>query len=734
MVTEATERSRPSVAAAPRALRFAFRLESADFARELRRVAAENPSSDIVLVAEGAILPFLFEERLRKAAYASPSIAAAVPMCDVSPLYSLVDEERRPLAPDDAVLVDRSAYCMGLRGYYEVPRIHPVCAYLRGDALEPLLATLGTGPAQETLDRVARAWTATGRASVLVDYLYVGFDGAVPAAVATLDRVEEKAFAQHHPLAALRRAVAEALREGLPPVSTPGLDSRPVQLHVMHYWGGGLDRWVRDFGRAGDSRVNLVLATYRIGEDGGQRVVLYSDPAALIPVRTWDIARAIRSSATASLEYREILEQVVREYDVEAVIVSSLIGHSLDALALPVKTVVVCHDYYPVCQAINPQFHGTCERCTVEDLAECERVNPLNRIFVDQTSAEWHQLRTRYVDHLLERHIEVVVPTRSVEQTLKRIEPRLAAVPMHVIAHGVDMEAAPVVPAPRAPGERLRLVVLGRLSLQKGMELLREAAAGLDANAEITIVGGGGNGAKLAAACGWKCIEKYSLDELPALMAELAPHAAILPSIVPETFSYTLSELWALGVPPIATNLGSFRERIVEGESGFLFEPNAKALVDLVARLRGDAPALDKVARGLALRPPSRGTAEMVAAYHELLPLVPRPEARFAVGIGRESALTEPYRHLNAAYVHLSDAYEQVGKAYESTREAERHAREVYDHTRRELDEAREVSREAFDNLSRLHLRTRWWRAPRAAAILGEWHRKLFRKTEKDPQ
>ena len=727
MVTEAATPSRQVVATTPRAVRFAFPLASATFAGDLRKVAAENPGRDLLLVADGAMLPFLIEERLRKAAYDAPQIAAAVPLCDVSELYSLVEAARRPVRADEAVLVDRSAYCMGLRGYYEAPRIHPVCAYIRRDSLDPCLAALsGAGP-QETLDQLTRAWTASGLACVLVDYAYVGFEGDVPAAVASVDRIEEQAFVRHHPIASLRRCLQEAMREGLPPVSTPGLDSRPVQLHVMHYWGGGLDRWVRDFGRASDSRVNLVLSTYRIGENGGQRVVLYSDPAAQIPVRTWDIARAIRSTVTASFEYRAILEQVVREFDVEAVLVSSLIGHSIDALTLPVKTIVVCHDYYPICQAINPQFHGTCERCTASDLSECARMNPLNTIFVDQTSAEWHEMRTRYVDRLLERHIEMVVPTRSVETTLKRLEPRLAAMPMHVIAHGVDIDAAPVVPAARKPGAKLKVVVLGRLSLHKGMELLREASAGLAKHAEITIVGGGGNGAKLAKACGWKSIEKYSLDELPSLMAELAPHAAILPSIVPETFSYTLSELWALGIPPIATSLGSFAERIVDGETGFLVKPTAASLVECVARLRADPAALDRVARTLATRPRESTTAQMAAAYEALVPLAPRPEARFAVGIGTETALTEPYRHLAAAYAHVADAYAMKD-------EAERHAREVYDHTRRELDEMREVSGKAFEDLSRLGLRRYWWRAPRAAGILREWHRKMFKATKKESE
>jgi glycosyltransferase involved in cell wall biosynthesis len=418
---------------------------------------------------------------------------------------------------------------------------------------------------------------------------------------------------------------------------------------------------------------------------------------------------------------------VIEEFDVEAIVVSSLIGHALDALAMPVKTIVVCHDFYPVCQAINPRFHGTCEQCTAGELAECAKANPLSRIFVDLTNAEWNEMRTRYVELLLERGIDMVVPTRSVAETMTRIEPRLAPVPMHVIPHGIDADF-PKLPFPTyRPGERLKLVVLGRLSFQKGMELLRAAKDGLAPLADIVIVGGGRNGAELAQACGWQSIEKYELEELPRIMAELAPHAAILASIVPETFSYTLSELWALGVPPLATALGSFQERIADGETGLLFAPDAASLVNLVARLRQEPDVLASVAARLVTHPHGRTTAEMVAAYDALVPLAPRPAARFTVGIGRENALTEPYRHLNEAYVHLSEAYGQV--------------RAAYDH---EQGQARMESTRAWETafaldsqlerLDALGLGRHWWRAHAAQGVLDDWREKIHPDVKKEAE
>ena len=656
------------------------------------------------------------------------------PMCDVSPLHALVDEKLRADARADAMRIDRSAYSMGDRCYYEVPGIHSVCAYFRRAALAAALPFVPAGSLDPrvALEALAKRWRATGYCCVLCDYVYTGYAGDASAmAPPTLD-FDETAFLQQHPLGGLRRAVNEAIERGLPPVSTPGLDHRPVQLHIMHFWGGGLERWVRDFGRADPSRINMILATYRIGETGGQRIVLYSDPTALVPVRTWDIARPIRSTAVSSTEYRRILAQVVDEFEVEAIIVSSLIGHSLDALTQPRKTLVVCHDFYPVCQAINPQFGTTCVRCTLDDLRRCARSNPLNDLFDDQTSEEWHELRGLYVSHLLENRIEMAVPSPSVAATLKQLAPRLADVPMHVIPHGTDQDAPPLSQAPRAAGAPLRIVVLGRMSAKKGAELLRAAAGELRAIAEITLVGCGDIGVKLGQECGWNCIERYEQEALPGILREIAPHAGLLASVVPESFSYTLSELTGLGVPPIVTALGSFRDRVVNGENGFLFEPDKDALVALVRRLHAQPELLDRVARQLLAQPPGRTTVEMVNDYRTLLPLAARPVARFRVGVGQQTGLTEPYRQLTAAYAELTGAYGQSTKAYEDTRAAFAGSVAAYEHTRAAFEQAhgdlgrlREVCVAFIHELGSLNVMTHPWRVRRAAELMIEFHDKI---------
>lgn len=693
------------------------------YAQALRDFAARFPGHDIACMRAGVDLPFAWDARLAKAAYASERIAAAVPLCDASALHALVDEANRALAAAAGPLVDRTAYCMGSRGYYEVPALHPVCVYLRHDALQ----FLEPGDADDagTLNRLARRARAMGRASVLCDYIYVAYGGPAIAGAPLAEETEVAAFAMHHPLGSLRRGVNDALPGGLPPVSTPALDARPVQLHIMHFWGGGLDKWVRDFGRADHSRTNLILATYRIGERGGQRVVLYSDPDAKVPVRTWDIARPLRSTAAGSTEYLAILRQVIREFKVEALVVSSLIGHSLDALREPLPTIVVAHDFYPLCQAINPRLDADCPGCRSEDLAACGRANPHYVTLGSPSVEEWTALRDAYVGILLDRGIDMVVPSPSVAATMKRLEPRFDNLPMRVIPHGIEFAGASLPPAPLQPGDRMRLVVMGRLVENKGADLLRAAAGALSGFADVTLVGCGPHALPLARECGWTAIEQYRVEELPGILAAIRPHAGILASVVPETFSYTLSELRALGIPPVATALGSFVDRIADGVDGFLFEPDAAALAEKLRMLAAEPARLARVA-GAVAKLPVRTTADMVSDYGALLPGGARQVARFDVGIGTETALTEPYRHIQQAYAHLQGAYQQVADAYAQLNAAYTHVDGEYRRAAAELEQLRGHCDEYSRELKALRVGVMWWRAPEAERLVEKLRSRIY--------
>lgn len=67
------------------------------------------------------------------------------------------------------------------------------------------------------------------------------------------------------------------------------------------------------------------------------------------------------------------------------------------------------------------------------------------------------------------------------------------------------------------------------------------------------------------------------VDDIPAVM--LASDIVIAPSVEPEAFGRSVAEASAMGVPVIASDHGGARETVLDGESGFRFDPgNVAAL------------------------------------------------------------------------------------------------------------------------------------------------------------
>jgi glycosyltransferase involved in cell wall biosynthesis len=127
-----------------------------------------------------------------------------------------------------------------------------------------------------------------------------------------------------------------------------------------------------------------------------------------------------------------------------------------------------------------------------------------------------------------------------------------------------------------------------------------------------------------------KITYSYTQDELPKIINDIDADIALLLSAVPETFSYTLSELTDLRVPVLATRLGSFAERIEDSKTGILVAPSSEDVMRKIKVLDADRAKIISVKENHA-QVESKSITEMVADYHHLLPLANLPIACFPI-------------------------------------------------------------------------------------------------------
>lgn len=578
-----------------------------------------HPGRDVLFAQFDCRLPDGGVDRLANALYRATAAGAVSPLSDEHALLSPFSAPRPAWLRGDCL--DRWIVSLSRARLFDVPLISGRCALLRGEAL----AACDLAPSRADL---LAQMQAAGWATVACDWAFADASRSGEGGVAPLGRAPDADFehcAAGSPLGSIRHAFGEIAGRGPDGAPAAAVAIKPVQLHITHSWGGGLGKWVRDMCESDPTRHHLVLRS--IGNWGcfGQRLALYEGAEMGHPLREWPLHYPIRSVALAHQQYREALKEIVRDFEVQVVLVSSLIGHSLDALDIERPTLVCAHDYFPFCPALVIRFDETCTQCGTDRLRACFDRNPLNRFFTQTDAGAWEAIRRRYIALMRRPGITLVAPSRSVIDNLQRLVPEFAAITAAVVENGLDMPAAPTF----APDERLTVVVLGSLAPHKGADLLFDAINEITRLADVHLIGCGEEGARFANIPGVACLPAYHHDELPALITGIRPHLGLLLSVVPETFSYTLSELWALGVPPLATRVGAFADRIDHARNGWLIDPSTHALVAALRALEADRAAIDRV-RARIVGQARISCRDMAAAYDRLAPLgaaVGRPGA-----------------------------------------------------------------------------------------------------------
>jgi len=566
-----------------------------------------------IYLQAGVRVPRHFDARLVAASQRAGNACAVAPLSARHPLLSLfTDPRHNPGLTADELDQWLNDYAPGVE--FPVPVLAPACLLIRGEA----------GVADETADDLALAVELRGRGQSVVATPQVYVDDAGLSGDEDLSRLPTAyldAYRQRSPLGGIRHALTELSRRGEAP---PELrDCRPVQLHVGHSWGGGLGRWMEDFVAADDAHHHLVLRS--IGELSafGQTIALYRSTAMDTPLQSWTLSEPVVSISPGSVEYRRILSELVVDYGVESLVISSLIGHSLDLLRTALPTTVVLHDYFPFCPALYATFDKPCQSCDADRLRRCGRENPRHSYFRHEDDSHWLAIRAEYARLLAAPEIAVAAPSQSVVDRYLALEPALSGRPVAVIPHGLDAAlAASLAPDPAAvatEGGRLRVVVLGRLTAEKGGDVLRRACGQLAEFAELHLLGTGESGDAFRNLPGVQVVPAYERDELGELLRRIDPHAGLLLSTVPETFSYTLSELHAAAVPVLATPVGALGERVVPGGNGWFVDADPDAVVAALRGLDTDRSQLAQVRDNL-LQDEVGTTTAMARAYAALEP------------------------------------------------------------------------------------------------------------------
>lgn len=175
-------------------------------------------------------------------------------------------------------------------------------------------------------------------------------------------------------------------------------------------------------------------------------------------------------------------------------------------------------------------------------------------------------------------------------------------------------------PAPRRGRERATVCAIGRLSAEKGYDVLLHALAGMP-DVGAVLVGEGPERSALerlraelgleqrVRMPGWSAEPADALNECDAL---------VLPSRW-ESFPLVVLEAMHAGLPVVASDVGSVAEAVVDGETGLLVRPGeVEPLRDAIRRV-GDRDVAARMGEAGRARARELFTTERMAAQYEEL-------------------------------------------------------------------------------------------------------------------
>ncbi len=540
--------------------------ENLGFVATANRGMELHPGRDVVLLNADTEVFGDWIDRLRRAAVSDPHIATVTPLSNNATITSyprFLHDNPYPLEISFREL-DALTARVNAATLVETPTGVGFCMYLRRECLRDIglfdLEAFGRGYGEEN-DLCQRAilagWRNVVAANIFVHHLgSVSFQGErtrrIDAAMRVLGRRhpgyhrDVRDFIERDPLAEARRRLdwARLARD----------DGESSVLMVCHSRGGGAERALRE-------------DAARITADGQSVYFLRPVPEVLDSVQISDPRQLqLPNQPYFSLQSRGELAEALRVLRVSRILVHGTVDFPLAAPAQLVELAreigaeleLDIHDYQVLCPRINLAGEDGVY-CGEPDEAGCNACLLSNGSkYNARNISEW---RAAHAGMLAAASV-VRVPDADVSERLLRYHPGL---PIVVEPHGdLDLSRNGPFDPLLGDGEALHVVVIGAIGKIKGFEPLLGCAR--DARERglplrFAVLGYSMDDAALISA-GVAVSGRYLEPEASQRLAALAAHLVWLPSLWPETFSYTLSVAFASGHPVWAFDIGAIARRL----------------------------------------------------------------------------------------------------------------------------------------------------------------------------
>lgn len=536
--------------------------ENLGFVATVNRGMKLNLKRDILLLNSDVEVANDWLERIREAAYSYNKVGSITPFSNNATICSFPNfcEDNDLFMNLDVQKLDDHFSTLGKKNnLIEIPTGVGFCMYIRRDCLNEVgyfdVETFGRGYGEENdwCQRAAKAgWPNFHQLNVFVYHKGgVSFAGEQnPRKTRALELLNNL-----HPnytedvMEFIAKDPAKNARSEMLLRITACNNVSKVLL-VSHKMGGGVNTHLIELAKFYNDQVNFLLL---VPEEDGKSVAL-----------TLNVSESLsREKFIIDIEngYQTLID-FLNFVGVGHIHFHHLIG--INDKILDIKNHLSCgyditiHDYYfinsnPSLTDKNGIFAG--------DIPEVrDRVcSETTKLPYGLTTLQWREKFSAW----LSSADRVIFPSADTKKRFCSDFPNLTI--KSIIAWHPDYEVSapyPQVSFNYVAGKKLKVLVLGAISREKGALMLEEVANELrHEDIEFHLLGYAFRPLHSVITHG-----AYSSHELHQKLIAIEPHVMWYPAQWPETYSYTLSTALENGIPVIAPNIGAFSERLAERE------------------------------------------------------------------------------------------------------------------------------------------------------------------------
>jgi len=396
------------------------------------------------------------------------------------------------------------------------------------------------------------------------------------------------------------------------------INNKPNILYLIHDFKdvknniGGTTLHVYDLIRNLKEKYNFYVFTY---EDGIYKLYSYLDNNEFV-VKFGSVLN-FKKFEFYNEQYKNILNNIITTYKINLIHIHHMKNHYFDIINLikekNIYSIMSIHDYYSVCPLINKlyKYQKYCNIPTKEKCLEClKQTKNIRNNMIDN----WHMC----FKNLFNTVDKIIVPSESTMNEIKKTYD----INCQIIEHGVDI----IHENSNLDINNLKqydIAFIGAIGIHKGRNILidllynkklRKIKAHLFGFIDEFYKKNNKNYINHGS---------YKRNELRKLLQKNNIKLVCIFSICPETYSYTLTESIAAGIPVLGIDIGAVGDRIRNNNLGWIvpYSDDSNIYINKINEIMNDKKEYENVIKSIN-NYKIKTTKEMANDYNNLYKIV----------------------------------------------------------------------------------------------------------------